>query len=121
MDFQKPNAQRMMPHEHRRATLGPMTFGRRLQTEPTYFRTLLAVGLIGPKTSIPSAFKVWAKVCVDPIVLVHEKKIREKQTHSFNIGKNQLTHKAILELAESTAELTNLRLRIEGRSEGSQK
>ena len=98
--------------------------GKAIPTEPSYFRALREIGLIPKTCSFAEAFRLWTIVARDPIVLAYEKRIREKHPNSFNIGKNQLTHKAILELAESTAELTQLRLRIEGRSEeqqGSQK
>ena len=38
-------------------------------TEPSYFRVLLAAGLIESKTSIENAWGQWQLVCADPEVI----------------------------------------------------
>ncbi len=38
-------------------------------TEPSYFRVLLAAGLIESKTSIENAWGRWQRVCADPVVI----------------------------------------------------
>ena len=112
--------QRQTHVEHRRAP-NVVSSGKEIPTEPSYFRALREIGLIPKTCSFAEAFRVWTIVARDPIVLVYEKKIREKQNNNFNNSKNQLTHKAVLQLAESVAELEELKKRIENRSASSQK
>jgi len=95
--------------------------GKAIPTEPSYFRALREVGLIPQTCTFAEAFRLWTIVASDPTVLAYEKKIREKQNYNFNNSRNQLTHKAVLQLAESVAELSALMKRIENRSASSQK
>jgi hypothetical protein len=108
--------QRQLHTEMRRAPIGAMATGKRTETLPSYARTLLAVGLTTPRTTIADAFKIWARVCLDSVVLRTQKKIKE--AHQHIVGKN-LTHKALE--AMSAAELSELKSRIENRSASSQK
>jgi hypothetical protein len=87
-----------------------MATGKRMETLPSYARTLLTVGLATPRTTIADAFKIWARVNADPVVLTTQQKIKDKSQHTF--GKN-LTHKALMQMFESPAEMANLKLRIE--------
>jgi hypothetical protein len=106
--------QRQLHTQHKRAA-SVMSSGKAIPTEPTYFRALREVGLIPKDCSFAEAFRVWTIVARDPIVLVYEKRIKEKHPNNFN--RNQITQKALMQLAESTAEMTQLRIRIENRSE----
>jgi hypothetical protein len=112
--------QRQLHTEHNRAA-SVMSSGKTVQTLPSYFRTLAACGLIPKTASFSEAFAVWVKVCRDRVVLAAEKKLREKQPNTFNNSKNQCTHKAVLQIAESVAELEELKKRIESKSESSPK
>jgi len=115
------NPQRQLHTEHKRYDSVMAASGKSVPTEPIYFRALREVGLIPKLCTFAEAFRVWTIVARDPIVLVYEQKIREKQNNNFNNSKNQLTHKAVLQLAESVAELEELKKRIENRSASSQK
>jgi hypothetical protein len=108
--------QRQVHTQHRRAA-SVMSSGKSVETTPSYFRTLAACGLIPKTFSFAQAFAIWVKVCVDPVVLAAEKKLREKQPNTFQNSRNQLTHKAILKLAESDTQISELKSRIEKKSE----
>jgi hypothetical protein len=54
--------------EKRPKRLGAMQVERTRHETPSYFRVLLAVGLIEPKTRIENAWGTWRQVCADPIV-----------------------------------------------------
>jgi hypothetical protein len=55
--------------ELRPIRLGAMQVERTRHTEPSYFRVLLAVGLIESKTQIENAWGKWQRVCADPEVI----------------------------------------------------
>jgi hypothetical protein len=76
------NPQFQMPHEHRQASIGVMTHGgRRLQTEPLYVRSLIASNLISKHMNISSAYKIWQRVVVDPVVQKYEERVMKEQQH----------------------------------------
>jgi hypothetical protein len=108
--------QRQLHTEHRRAA-SVMSNGRSTPTEPSYFRTLAACGLIPKSFTFAEAFAVWVRVCVDPVVLAAEKKLRQKHPNTFNNSKNVCTHKAVQQIAESDTELAELKKRIERKSD----
>ena len=113
MDIPRPNAQRMRPHEHRRAPIGAMTFGRRLETEPLYVRSLIASNLISKKLSISKSYRVWQSVVLDPVVQKFEQQVMKEQQHkqTFNsTPRNQWTAWALA--AMSVEELQELKSRI---------
>jgi len=95
--------------------------GKAIPTEPSYFRALREIGLIPKTCSFAEAFRLWTVVARDRTVLAYEKKIRDKQPNTFNNSRNLLTHKAVLQLAESVAELAELKKRIENRGASSPK
>jgi hypothetical protein len=55
--------------EKRPIRLGAMQVERTRHTEPSYFRVLLAAGLIQSKTQIDNAWGKWQLVCADPEVI----------------------------------------------------
>jgi hypothetical protein len=55
--------------EKRPLRLGVMQVERTRHTEPSYFRVLLAAGLIEQKTHIANAWGTWRQVCADPEVI----------------------------------------------------
>src|SRR6266481_575957 len=81
IEIPRPNAQRLRPHEHRRAPIGAMSFGRRLETEPLYVRALISSNLISKHMNISSAYKVWQRVVVDPVVQKYEERVMKEQQH----------------------------------------
>jgi len=115
------NPQTQLHTEHKRYDSVMSASGKSVPTEPIYFRALREIGLIPQTCTFAEAFRLWTIVARDSTVLVYEKQIREKHPNNFNIGKNQLTHKAVLQLAESVAELSALKKRIENRSASSPK
>jgi hypothetical protein len=55
--------------EKRPRRLGAMQIEPTRHTEPSYFRVLLAAGLIHSKTQIENAWGKWLLVCADPEVI----------------------------------------------------
>jgi hypothetical protein len=55
--------------EKRPQRLGVMQVERTRHTEPSYFRALVAAGLIDESTDIQNAWGAWQRVCADPVVL----------------------------------------------------
>ena|SRR5258708_7914727 len=55
--------------EKRPKRLGAMQVEPTRHTEPSYFRVLLAAGLIENKTQIENAWGMWQRVCADPVVI----------------------------------------------------
>ena len=103
----------MRPHEHRRAPIGAMTFGRRLETEPLYVRLLNASNLISKHLSISESFKVWQRVVVDAVVLKYEQRVMKEQQHKQTYSgtpRPEWTGRALA--AMSKQELEDLRTRL---------
>ena len=55
--------------ERRPIRLGCMQVERTRHEEPSYFRVLLASGLIESKTQIGNAWGLWQRVCADPEII----------------------------------------------------
>src|SRR5438445_6792418 len=55
--------------EKRPKRLGAMQVEPTRHTEPSYFRVLLASGLIESKTQIGNAWGIWQRVCADPEII----------------------------------------------------
>jgi len=105
--------QSLMPHQHRQASIGVMTNGRRLQTEPLYVRILISSNLISKHMTIARAYKIWQRVVVDAVVQKHEERVMKEQQHKQTFSstpRNQWTAWALA--AMSVEELEALKSRI---------
>jgi hypothetical protein len=65
--------------ERRPIRLGCMQVTPTRYTEPSYFRALLSVGLIDPKTSGEDSWGLWQLVCSDKIVIKLSMELQKKQ------------------------------------------
>jgi hypothetical protein len=74
--------QRRRNREKRPITLGRMQVERTRHSEPSFYRALLAVGLIDAKACADHAWFVWQCVCFDPEVIRRSMRLeKSKQIH----------------------------------------